>query len=388
MSITENIRAGARAVGNAVTGRALMAAPGPELTSSSAMLAPPTEPPLQLGSPWVTSELHTVFADIVGADKLPLTREKAMQVPAVAKARHTICPTLARIPLVVEGSADTEVSAFIEQPDPTMSRFLLLTWTFDDQLFHGVSWWHVTARYASNRIKTVRRVLPGGVTHEQGKWFVYGDQTPPADILRLDGPHEGLLNFASTTLRQASDIEAATAKAARNPVPDIDLHQTQGTTLPKAERTELVQAWVDARRGDSGSVAYTSPNIEARALGQHPERLLISARNAAAVDVARHAGIPADSIDASPEQQTLTYNTAETKMRALIDFGLAAYSMALTSRLSLSDVTPRGTRIVHDFDAVTVTTDSDPSTPAPPAAGSAPAVGSAGGVGPTERTTA
>lgn len=353
--------------------------PGSDLTAAQ-LTAPPTAPPLELGSPWVTTELSNVLVDILGADKLPLTREAAMQVPAVAKSRHTICPTLGRIPLILKGTENPETAAFIAQPDPSMSRFLLLTWTFDDQLFHGVSWWQVTERYASRRPRRARRILPGGVRREDGGgWTVYGKPVDPADLLRLDGPHEGLLNFATTTLRQASDIEAAAAKNAKNPIPAMELHQTSGPTLPKPERQELVQEWAAARQGENGGVAYTSPNIEAKPHGQPAEQLLITGRNAAAVDVARHAGIPADAIDATPEKTSLTYSTAETKMRALIDFGLAAYGEALVSRLSLSDITPAGSSVAFDYDAITATTDADPSTPAPssssPTAASDPTTG-------------
>lgn len=357
-------------------------APGSVYASSSALLTSPAVPPPVLGSPWVTSELSTVLVDILGGENLPITREQAMQVPAVAKARHTICPTLGRIPLIVQGTDNDETLTFVRQPDRSMSRFLLLTWTFDDQLFHGVSWWQVLDRYASRRVRNVRRILPGGVARgEHGSWAVYGEPVDPANLVRLDGPHEGILNFASTTIRQASDLESSAAKTAKNPIPAIDLHQTSGPTLSKTERTELVSEWAAARAGANGAVAYTSPNVEARALGQAAEQLLISGRNAAAVDVARHAGLPADAVDATPEKTSLTYNTAETKMRALIDFGLAAYGEALVSRLSLSDITPAGSTVAFDYDAITATTDADPSTPAPAAGAPSSQPGSA----PTER---
>lgn len=377
VSFLQNLRAGARSVVGAVTGD-VTGPPGSDLTST-AILTPPTAPPMELGSPWVTTELAHVLVDVLGADQLPLTREVAMQVPSVAKARHTICPTLARIPLKLDGSADPEALAFLKQPELGQPGFITYTWTLDDQLFHGVSWWQVLSRYAnSNRPRTARRILPGGVKQEDGGvWTVYGQRANAADLLRLDGPHEGLLNFAARTVRQAADIEAAAAKHAKNPIPSTELHQTSGVTLPKTERQELVAEWAAARRGENGGVAYTSPNIELKTHGQLPEQLLVSGRNAAAVDVARHAGLPADALDAAPEKSTLTYNTAETKMRALIDFGLAAYGSALTARLSMDDLTPRGAVVILDYDAVTAVTDSDPSTPAP-SSSAHPADGGAG----------
>lgn len=326
-------------------------------------------PPPELGSPWVTSDLNAVLVDILGTENLPMTREAAMRIPAVSRARNVVCPTLGRVPFVLGGTENPETVAFLDQPDPSTSRFLTMTWTYDDCFFHGVSWWQVTSRYASNRVKTARRILPGGVTRQDGGgWFVYGKPVQPSELLRIDGPHEGILNYASTTLRQASELEAAALRNAKNPIPAIDLHQTQGITLDPVERQQLVKDWSAARAGENGGVAYTSPQIDARVLGQPAEQLLTTGRNAAAVDVARHASLPADAIDASVEHASMTYSTSETKMRALIDFGLAAYGSAVTARLSLNDVTPRGSVVGLDYDSITAVADSDPSTPAPSAA--------------------
>lgn len=333
-------------------------------------------PPPELGSPWVTSDLSTVLVDLIGTEGVPLTRDAAMRVPAVSRARNVVCPTLGRVPFIVSGTTSPETLAFVEQPDPAQPRFLTMTWTYDDCLFYGVAWWQVTSRYASGRPKTGRRILPGGVTRQDGGgWQVYGKSVDPSELIRIDGPHEGILNYASTTLRQAAELEAAALKNAKNPIPALDLHQTQGVTLDPVERQQLVTDWAKARQGENGGVAYTSPNIEAKVLGQPAELLLSKGRNSAAVDVARHVSIPADSIDASVEHASMTYNTTETRMRALIDFGLASYGAAVTSRLSMLDVTPRGSRVELDYSTITAVADSNPATPAPAAAPAAAPAG-------------
>jgi len=359
----EALRAGARSVDVSVTGARLTSTPARSLTAAA---EPLMVPPLELGSPWVTSDLTNVVVDLFGSESVPLTREVAMRVPSVSRARNVICPTLGRTPFLLTGTSSPETAAFLDQPDPAQSRFLTMTWTYDDCLFYGVSWWQVTSRYASRKPRTARRILPGGVTREDGGgWKVYGQPVDPSELLRIDGPHEGLLNYASTTLRQASELEAAALKNAKNPIPAVDLHQTQGVTLDKVARQELVKDWAAARAGENGGVAYTSPNIEARVLGQPAELLLSRGRNTAAVDVARHASIPADAVDASVEHASMTYNTVETRMRALVDFGLASYGAAVTARLSMADVTPRGSAVGLDYSAITAVADNDPTTPAP-----------------------
>lgn len=383
VGILQTLRAGvADAVAGAVTGAQLSSAtpvlsPSPSTTS-------PLVPPLELGSPWVSSDLNTVLVDVLGAENLPLTRDAAMRIPAVARARNIVCPTLGRVPFVLNGGQPPEAVALLSQPDPTTSRFLTLTWTYDDCLFHGVSWWQVTARYGSGRPRHVRRILPGGVTrHDGGGWRVYGQPVKPSELLRIDGPHEGILNYAGVTLRQAAQLEAAAGKMARNPIPGIDLHQTSGVTLTKQERQELISDWAKSRQGENGGVAYTSPQIDARVLGAPAEQLLTQGRNFTAVDVARHVSIPADAIDASVPHASMTYSTSQTKMQALIDFGLSAYAAAVTARLSLDDVTPHGITVGLDYDQITAVADADPSTPAP----AAPAPAGAGAGPRPERPT-
>src|SRR5690606_26138682 len=97
----------------------------------------------------------------------------------------------------------------------------------------------------------------------------FGEPVNAVDVIRIDGPHEGILHFGRHLLREAIDVADAAARAAANPVPSIELHQTGGSPLNAEERRELVAAWAEARRaGRNGGVAYTNQNIEVRTHGQ------------------------------------------------------------------------------------------------------------------------
>lgn len=351
----------------------------PVRTVEASALMGPTTPAPQLASPWADrSALETVtLANILGTTDpalLPLTRAEAMAIPAVSRARTILATTLARLDLVLvgpDGQPSTSASTtLIAQPDPNQPRYIQLLWTVDDLIFSGVSWWLVTARYAEdNRPRYAVRILPGGVElHDGGRVTVYGKPANPRDLIRIDGPHEGILTFASRSLRMAASLERSAAKFADNPVAHTELHQTDDTPMPKADKDALIAAWVAARKGANGGVAFTTRNVQVIEHGSAPEHLLTAGRNAQAIDSARHIGVPADAIDASPEKASQTYANREMRLGVLVDFGLAAYGSAITARLSMPDITPAGHQVAFDYDGITATSDDDPDTSAPKAA--------------------
>lgn len=355
-------------------------APAPTRTIEASALMGPTVPKPELASPWTDrSVLETItLANILGdADPalFPLERSDAMAIPAVSRARGIVCTALGRLDLAVYDLANVRDDAspcakFLAQPDPNQPRYVQVLWSVDDMIFHGVSWWLVTARYVEdNRPRNAVRVLPGGVQlQDGGKATVYGRPVDPADLIRIDGPHEGILNFASRSLRMAASLERSAAKFADNPVAHTELHQTDDTVMTKTDKDALIAAWVAARKGANGGVAFTTRNVEVKEHGSAPEHLLTAGRNAQAIDTARHIGVPADAIDASPEKASQTYANRTDRLGILVDFGLAAYGAALTARLSMNDVMPAGRVAAFDYDGITAVSDSDPDTAAPKAA--------------------
>lgn len=356
----------------------------PRTLEASALLGPldNTIPTPELGSPWAdSSNLEPmVWMDLVGnLESIPVSRAAAMAVPAIARARGMVANTLGRLDLFPEDTrsglelgADSDSARFLECPDPEQPRFITITWTVDDLVFSGVSWWLVLARYATGKPRAARRILPGFVELPKrvgDRPKVYGKPVDAADLIRIDGPHEGILNFASGTVRAASALESSAARFAKNPVPAVELHQTDDFPMTPTDKTELVTAWAAARAGANGGVAYTSHNIEAKIHGAPAENLLTHGRNAAAIDAARVVGTPADSVDASVEHASMTYQTSEGRNRVLIDYGLAAYAEAIVARLGMDDVTPRGTRPRFRFDQITAATDAAEGTPPPPSPG-------------------
>ncbi|MGX9294403.1 phage portal protein [Tsukamurella paurometabola] len=305
---------------------------------------------------------------IVAPDWFPtggMTREQAMRIPAVNRARRTICNSIARMPLrayrgdALLGKADRP--NWLDRTDGPVSPYHRMLWTVDDLFFYGVSAWAVQ-RGAPAAPNTLGPVLSADripfaqwrIDGDTGQ-FVYtgrnGTEYPASldEVIVIPGTDDGLLVDGLTSLVHARDLLNAATKAASTPSAYVHLHQTNEFPATEEQLLEARDAWIAARRGEGSGVAVTSAGIDVKELGTFNQHLLVEGRNAAALDVARSAGIPGSIIDAA-SAEGLTYVNAQAKQQDLIDFGLTAYMAPISARLGLDDMSPRGTRIAFDLE--------------------------------------
>lgn len=312
-------------------------------------------PKQQIASPWVPAPSHlesVVWADLFGVAYLPLTRAEAMSVAPMARARHLVAGTIARLPLRdyrAETLTDPQ-PIWIDRSDQPTSAFHRMLWTVDDLLFYGWSLWQLE-RGQDNNVLAAQRIPYEMWDFDQSGLILIGGEYPahPELLCLIPGMHEGLLNFAKRSIRHASNLVAGADRAAETPTPNLELHQVNDAKLTDDDIAKLVAQWAAARRGVNGGVAYTNSAIEVREHGAPVEALLLDGRNAAAVDIARSCGIPAEMIDAHTGS-SLTYSTIEGRNRELIEYGLAPYMAAISARLGMDDITPRGRRIAFDLE--------------------------------------
>lgn len=322
------------------------------LASAASRGTLPAPPPTQVGSPWAdTSHLDPIVWADLGLP-LPLTRAEAMRVPAVARARHNLCPTIARFPLQVYARdvlVDPQPS-WCQRTDTPVSPYHRMLWTVDDVLFYGWSLWAIE-RGADGFPLAAARVPQELWSFDQDGRVVDEDFQPVPDdqAVLIPGPNEGVLAFGADAIRHAAALARASQTTAETPAANTELHQTVGALLDREDVDDLIGQWAAARRGDNGGVAYTPPNVEVRDHGTIDAHLLVEGRNAAAVDVARVMGQPASMIDATTASAGLEYNTGETRNAQFLDYGLAAYVASIAARLSMDDVVPRGQRTAFDL---------------------------------------
>lgn len=316
-------------------------------------------------SPLTRGDLDPAAAAAFGfsPDTETVTRREAMRVPAVRRARAVIAGTIGAMTWQCRRGHDLIPRTLVEQPDPDTTAQYVWTWTVDDLLFHGVSWWRVTDRDSEDFPRHVERVTRERVRVElsEGAVYIDGERVPDRDVIRFDGPDEGVLEYGATTLRTCLLLEAAVRKFARLDVPLGYLRPAEGAqelsgeagsadpSDPNEDRSEieaLLDEWEDAR--SRRSTAFLNRAVEYQTVMFDATKVQLSeARQQQAAEVARLTNLPPRYVNA-PNASGMTYSNTESDRRDLLDTSLDQYVTAIAQRLSMGDVTPRGQRVAPD----------------------------------------
>ena len=293
------------------------------------------------------------FGINVAGDRV--SRFEAMGIPTVKRARNIIAGTIGTFPLVCtrtagDGTVTRTPRPLLTQPDPNTTAQYVLTWTVDDLIFYGVAWWRVLARDLQGYPAQAERLDRSRVRLDYTTGSVYVDGAPVAarDLIRFDSPDEGVLNVPGTTLRTALLLEAAVRRFAVMDIPSGVLKDTraEGANLTRTEVDELLAGWRSSRERYATGYLHRSLDYVPTAFNAQQLQLL-EGRQHQALEIARMFGLAAGHVNA-PEATGMTYRNGEAQRRALVDESLRDYMTAITQRLSLGDVTPRGQAV--DFD--------------------------------------
>jgi HK97 family phage portal protein len=280
------------------------------------------------------------------------TRQLAMSVPSVARARNIICGTIGSLPLTTFNRITgqyVDPHRVINQPDPRVAGFVIYNWLAEDIWLYGAGYGQVLEMYSSTdggRVRAWTRVSPDRVTvdtdflnTEITGYKVDGKSVPlqgVGSIIRFDGPDEGLLHRAGKTVAAAVYLENAAVNYAKEPAPSMVL-KSNGTNLTAERISALLTAWKTARQ--SRSTAFLNADVNLEQFGFDPKSMqLAEARQYVALELARACGIPAYFLSA--EQTSMTYSNAVTERRSLVDFSLRPILKAIEERLSLPDFVP------------------------------------------------
>jgi len=280
------------------------------------------------------------------------TRQLAMSVPSVARARNIICGTIGSLPLTtfnrITGSY-VDPHRVINQPDPRVAGFVIYNWLAEDIWLYGVGYGQVLEMYSATdggRVRAWTRVSPDRVTVDTNfknteitGYKIDGQAVPltgVGSIIRFDGPDEGLLHRAGKTIAAAVYLENAAVNYAKEPAPSMVL-KSNGTNLTAERVSSLLTAWRTARQ--SRSTAFLNADVDLKEFGFDPKSLqLAEARQYVALELARACGIPAYFLSA--ETTSMTYSNAVSERRSLVDFSLRPILKAIEERLSLPDFVP------------------------------------------------
>lgn len=319
-----------------------------DVATSGSYVLPPTRGDVAQVS-HLPAEVAAAFGISVCSDAV--TRREAMSIASVRRGRQIIAGTLGGAPLVAVrhragNPPERLVRPLLERPDPDVIRAHTVGWTVDDLLFSGVSWWQVRERDSAGYPTRARRVPLEAVSVDEAQGVVrfWGQAQRPEDVVRFDGPDEGVLRHGGRTLRTSLMLEEAVRRFARM---DVPLGYLKGGNMTSEEAQEYLDAWERARaRRTTGYVPegmdYLNPSLD-------PQRMqLTDARDHQAAEVARLLNLPPSAVNA-PSGDSLTYATTESNRRELVDLTLQPFIGVIEQTLSLPHVTPAGTTVHVDL---------------------------------------
>lgn len=312
---------------------------------AAALAAPPSTP------------ARTAVAADSGADTavpFTFTRELAMTVPAVRRARNLLCSLLASMPLVlVDDAGNRTPYPWLHRLDSARTRTAVVTDVVDSLLFHGrahlwrTAWSDDYRGVRSTEFIAATRVVPVVDQLGRTRYALGSVQYPVAggNLMTVEGIAGALLTEGASTLTGAVLVESAARRFARLEVPTLAL-VNEGPDLTDEEVDELLSSWSTARA--ASATAYLNAAVRLEQFSVNPRDLqLVEARQHVAVEVSRLTGIPARYLSTA-SGDSLTYATSESERRDLVDAGLSTYMAPLEDRLSLDDVSPAGYAVRFD----------------------------------------
>lgn len=311
-------------------------------------------------SAWQSGSLQSVaWSDVFGAAALtPVTEAEAMRVGPIKRGRALLHSLITPRPLVAINGAD-----FTRQPaqprwlyrtDTAISPQHRLALILDDHLFHDSSLLVVNRGAASNGglapiLDAIHCPRERWSLDDDGTILVDGERAPADAVLWIPGPSYGLLYEAADEIRQWRTMGANINRRLASPTPSIILQDSENHLLDEETRT-MVQDVNEARRSPDGGTMYVPGGITATPVTANDDSgLYIAGRNGLRLDLANHMNLPASLLEGSLSTASLTYSTSEGKRDELADLSLDYWTTPITRRLSLDDVTPRGTLIRFDF---------------------------------------
>lgn len=284
-----------------------------------------------------------------------ITREEALRVPPVKRARDLICGVISQFGLNVyqpDGKvAETFTPNLFQQPEAGIAPSVTVAGLVEDMLLFKRSWFQPTVAGWHGRPIQGHKIDGETVTLQPRRiYFQHGsvEVWPETSMIRVESPNEGLLTGPCPAIRACIALERAGLNAA-NGVPPIDYFSPEGDSEPFTDnedvRTRLLDPWEEARR--TRTTGYVPHGVKLNEHGWDPQKLqLAEAREFAVTEVARLTGI--DSEDLSVSTTSRTYFNAQDRRRDRLESVLGPYMTAIEQRFSMDDVTPRDFHVKFD----------------------------------------
>jgi hypothetical protein len=296
-----------------------------------------------------------------------VSKEEALQVPAVLRGRNLICGSLAALPLYqIDDQRKRVSSQLLSQIDSDVANVVTLSQTLEDLLFEGIAWWQVKAVGFDDFPVSAKHVDVTAVSMEPppgfpihtlpsgqlpgGYVYVSGEQVPANHVIRFDSPNPPLLVHAARAIRRALKLEQTGDKYAEQPQARGFFTPAEGADPAEDDDIqELLTEWEAARRAHA--TGYVPAALKYNPLQWSPADLqLAELKRKATLDIANAMGLDPEDLGLSVDGKSMTYNNAVDRRQDRINECYAPYLRAIEDRLSMTDVTPPGKSVHFDLD--------------------------------------
>lgn len=280
-----------------------------------------------------------------------VSREDALGVPAVLRARNIIAGTLAGLPIHIRDKQRQIATPtnLLEQIDPDVPNVVTWAQTYEDLLFESVSWWRVLEFGWHNYPTFATHISVERVTVHSGQVFIDGIPVSDDQVIRFDSPNPPLLRHGARAIRTALRLDATANLYANSPTSLGYFRPQEGVPdLPEEEIEELLSKWEQSRRNNA--YGYVGAAWDLQKLGYTAEEIqLMDQRQHAVLEIARATGIDPEDLGVSTTSRT--YQNAETRRQDQTLFTFSHYLRAVEQRLSMRDILPRGFTAKVNLDA-------------------------------------
>jgi hypothetical protein len=273
-------------------------------------------------------------------------------VPALKRARDLICGTLATLPLHATNANGERVdNPLLVQPESLkgLVRTVTVARTLEDLWYDSASLWMILQYNSAGFPTAVERIEFGQWTQdESGTIWVRGNEVKPnldgrLPVILFVSPNDPMLEAAAVVVRMAIRLSATSDMYADNPSATEYFTPSEGQDPDDADIQVFLTAWNAARKARSS--AFIPAGIERHEISMPTadEIQLIGSKEWCVKEVSNLTGI--DPSWLAVNQTTRSYTNEQDIRRAFIELTCASYIAAFEQRLSLGDVTPRGTSV-------------------------------------------
>lgn len=295
-------------------------------------------------------------------------RNRAMQVPAISRARDLHASVISAMPLKMYRERWNDTSremvyedlaprSWLRRPDPSIPYETLMAWTFDDLFFFGRAFWYITSRTQDGYPASYTRLPAGSITTEDQVgpvWFApsnavffQGGEIDPSLLVQFISPVQGVIYSSEQAIATALKIEDARYRNANTAIPSGILKQTGGEPLSAQELADLAAAFNAARV--TNQTAALNEFLSYEPTTATPDKmLLIESAQFSALQMAQICNIPPYLLGVPTGSYAYT-NSRESRWDLWL-YGTKTYAECITSTLSANSILPNGTYLEFDTD--------------------------------------